>query len=66
MVARHDLGERYLLWSSSYPNAGSSWPSSGLSINEQLDGVPDDERGHILAENCAEWYGLPVPELATA
>ena len=62
--SRADVGVKALMWSSSYPNSTSSWPSSRMTIEDEFAGVPDDERRRILGENCAELYGLPVPAAA--
>ena len=62
--SRADVGVKALMWSSSYPNSTSSWPSSRLTIEDEFGCIPDDERRRILGENCAELYGLPVPTAA--
>ena len=62
--ARADVGVKALMWSSSYPNSTSSWPTSRLTIEDEFGGIPDDERRRILGENCAALYGIPAPTAA--
>ncbi len=62
--SRADVGVKALMWSSSYPNSTSSWPTSRLTIGDEFGGIPDDEQRRILSENYAELYGLPVPAAA--
>ena len=62
--ARADVGVKALMWSSSYPNSTSSWPSSRLTIEDEFGGIPDDERRQILGENCAALYGIRTPAAA--
>lgn len=61
IIARHDFGDDYLMWSSSYPASSTSWPNSGRAIADALDGIPASEHAQILGRTAAQWYGLSVP-----
>jgi len=66
---RNDIGVDRIMWSSDFPHLDSSWPESRRFLDDQLVGVPDDERRLIVAENCIRLYGLRdrlAPPLASA
>ncbi len=54
---RHRVGLTQMMWSSDFPHGGSDWPKSKVSIESQLEGVPDDERHLLLAGNALALYG---------
>jgi uncharacterized protein len=55
---RDAIGVDRMMWSSDFPHLDSSWPESQRFLDEQLAGVPDDERRLLAAENCIRLYGL--------
>jgi predicted TIM-barrel fold metal-dependent hydrolase len=55
---RHEVGLSQMMWSSDFPHGGSDWPNSKASIERQTDGVPDDERRMLVAENAMRLYGV--------
>ncbi|MCU1397699.1 MAG: hypothetical protein JWN62_808 [Acidimicrobiales bacterium] len=56
MANRHAVGVSQILWSTDFPHGGSDWPNSRTTATAQLDGVPDDEAGEILAGNALRLY----------
>ena len=55
---RHTIGVDNLLWESDYPHSDTTWPFSHRKVDEQMAGVPDDERRKITWENAARLYKL--------
>ena len=55
---RDSIGVDRIMWSSDFPHLDSSWPESQRFLDDQLAGVPDEERRRIVAENCIRLYGL--------
>lgn len=56
VINRHLIGLEHVLWSSDYPHNDSTWPRSQEMIDYLMQGVPDDERRMIVAENAAAMY----------
>jgi uncharacterized protein len=56
--ARYEIGVKNLMWSTDYPHPVSSWPNSQQIIEQQLKGLPDDERQLILEGNAARVWNL--------
>ena len=52
------LGVNNLMWSTDYPHPVSSWPNTQQIIEEQLKGLPEDERELILYGNAARVWNL--------
>ncbi|MEE9285852.1 MAG: amidohydrolase family protein [Dehalococcoidia bacterium] len=52
------IGEECIMWSNDYPHTDSTWPNSQQVIAREFEGVPEEARRKILAENCAELYGF--------
>ena len=55
---RKYLGTSNILWSTNFPLANSTWPSSRRHIDACFGGLPDDERREILFDNAAKLYSL--------
>lgn len=55
---RDVIGVENMLWSTDFPHPVTSWPNSQKIIQEQLEGVPDDERELILSGNAARVWNL--------
>ena len=55
---RKYLGTSNILWSTNFPMANSTWPSSRRHIDACFGGLPDDERREILFDNAAKLYSL--------
>lgn len=56
--ARYEIGVKNLMWSTDYPHPVSSWPNSQEIIEQQLKGLPDEERDLILEGNAARVWNL--------
>ena len=52
------LGVENIMWSSDFPHPVTSWPNSRKIIDEQLAGIPDDERELIVCGNAARVWNL--------
>jgi predicted TIM-barrel fold metal-dependent hydrolase len=46
------------MWSSDFPHPVTSWPNSRKIVEEQLEGVPADERKLIVSGNAARVWNL--------
>ena len=58
IVTRHLIGLDNIMWASDYPHSDTTWPHSKKFIDDQFEGVPDDERAKIVCTNAARLYGL--------
>jgi predicted TIM-barrel fold metal-dependent hydrolase len=56
--ARHYLGVDNILWSTNFPQATSTWPTTQETIAKSFAGVPEDERAKMLWGNAAQLYKL--------
>jgi predicted TIM-barrel fold metal-dependent hydrolase len=52
------MGVDQLLWGSDFPHQESEYPHSAKVIDENFNGVPEDERFKMLAGNAIRWFGL--------
>ena len=57
------VGDRCLLYSSDNPHWDTDWPHSVQKLRGR-DDLTEENKQRILCENAAEFYGLPVRELA--
>jgi predicted TIM-barrel fold metal-dependent hydrolase len=65
-IRNRDLvGVQTMMWSSDYPHSGADWPNSKLSVDSQLQGVPEDDARKILFENALRLYGLTADDMAS-
>jgi predicted TIM-barrel fold metal-dependent hydrolase len=55
---RHFIGLDRILWSTNFPQATSTWPTSRQAIARAFEGVPEAERRQILVDNAARLYKL--------
>ena len=55
---RDIIGVENIMWSTDFPHPVTSWPNSRKIIDEQLAGVPADERELILSGNAARVWNL--------
>lgn len=58
ILAREVIGLPTLLWGNDFPHHVSTWPHSQKILDDQLEGVPDDERHAIVCSNAQELYGF--------
>ena len=56
--SRRFIGTDNMMWSTNFPMATSTWPSSQDYIARSFTGVPDSERHKILYENAATLYKI--------
>lgn len=56
--ARHYLGVDNILWSTNFPQATSTWPTTQETIAKSFAGVPEDERAKMLWGNAAQLYKI--------
>ena len=52
------IGVENIMWSSDFPHPVTSWPNSRKIVEEQLEGVPADERELIVCGNAARVWNL--------
>ena len=55
---RYRLGVENIMWSTDYPHPVSSWPNSAGVVDQQMKGVPDEERALMVAGNAARVWNL--------
>jgi len=55
---RHFMGLDNLLWSTNFPQATSTWPTSHEVIGRCFEGLPEQERRQVLTDNAAKLYKL--------
>jgi predicted TIM-barrel fold metal-dependent hydrolase len=53
---RRFIGTGNIMWSTNFPLATSTWPSSKDYIDRAFAGVPDEERSQMLWRNAAALY----------
>ena len=58
VMNRHLVGLSQMMWSSDYFHIVCEWPNNWDTIDQDFEGVPEDEKHLILAGNAAEVYGL--------
>ncbi len=55
---RHRLDVKRLIWASDFPHQDSDWPESLRIIEENMAGVPADERYAMVAGNVIDFFHL--------
>jgi uncharacterized protein len=58
LQTRQYIGVDNLLWSTNFPQGTSTWPNTREVIGRCFEGIPDNERRQILADNAAKLYKL--------
>jgi predicted TIM-barrel fold metal-dependent hydrolase len=58
---RHRVGVHQLMWASDYPHSDSTWPHSRKVIEQDFEGVPDEELALLVGENAATLYAIAPP-----
>jgi len=56
--SREHIGVANMLWSTNFPQATSTWPESHRAIDRCFEGIPDQDRRHVLVDNAAKLYHL--------
>lgn len=47
-----------IMWSSDFPHSATDWPNSRETIDEIMEGVPEEERYQMLAGNAIRFFHL--------
>ncbi len=55
---RKHIGVDNMLWGSDFPHAESTWPQSKQFLDRIFEGVPEEERRKITADNAAKLFGF--------
>ena len=55
---RHHMGTDHLLWGSDFPHQESDWPDSMKIIDENFEGVSEEERYQMVAGNAIDFFHL--------
>lgn len=55
---RHEVGIDHIMWGSDFPHVVTYWPHSQDRLDQQMGGVPDDERRKMLSENLVGFLGI--------
>jgi predicted TIM-barrel fold metal-dependent hydrolase len=55
---RNRKGGKNIMWSSDYPHSETSWPKSAAEIDEQFEGLSEEERRPMLCDNARQFFGL--------
>jgi predicted TIM-barrel fold metal-dependent hydrolase len=58
ITGRRYIGVENILWSTNFPQATSTWPTTRDAIARSFQGVPDNERARMLWGNAAQLYRL--------
>ena len=46
------------MWSTDFPHIVTRWPNSLRVMEEQMAGVPEGEKRHMLAGNAVKFFRL--------
>jgi uncharacterized protein len=52
---RHDVGVDHIMWGGDFPHEPSHWPHSMEYMENQLAGVPEDEKRKMMCENAIQF-----------
>jgi len=55
---RHEIGVDRIMWSTDFPHVVSRWPRSLQTLEQQMAGVPEEERRRMVAGNAIRFFGL--------
>ena len=55
---RDVIGVDNMLWGSDFPHSESTWPQSKQFLDRIFDGVPEEDRRKITADNAAKMFGF--------
>jgi predicted TIM-barrel fold metal-dependent hydrolase len=55
---RHEIGVDRVMWGNDFPHAVGDWPNSRRVIEENFQGVPEEERYLMAVGNAVEFFHL--------
>ena len=55
---RDVIGVDNMLWGSDFPHSESTWPQSKQFLDRIFNGVPEEDRRKITADNAAKLFGF--------
>ncbi len=55
---RHEIGVAGIIWGSDFPHVVTHWPHSRRMLDQQMAGVPEQERHRMEVGNVLEFLGL--------
>ncbi len=55
---RHEIGVDHVIWGSDFPHVVTRWPDSRAVLDQQMAGVPADERHKMEADNLLAFLGI--------
>ncbi len=58
VACRHEIGVDILVWGSDFAHATGDWPHSQDLIEDMFQGVDEDDRRKMVAENAIRFFGL--------
>ncbi|HTJ65341.1 MAG TPA: amidohydrolase family protein [Alphaproteobacteria bacterium] len=56
------VNPRRLMWANDFPHSDSTWPWSQELLRAQTGMLSEQEKAWILRDNCAELYGIKLPQ----
>jgi predicted TIM-barrel fold metal-dependent hydrolase len=56
------VNPRRLMWANDFPHSDSTWPWSQELLRSQTGMLSEQEKAWILRDNCAELYGIKLPQ----
>ena len=62
VLARHITGVDTIYWGNDYPHAEGTWLGSQAAIEEQFEGVPDEDRAKMLGGTLAKIVGFDASQ----
>lgn len=57
-----ELNVERIMWANDFPHSDSTWPHSRELLTEHLSDLDPADARRIVRDNCAELFGLEVPE----
>ena len=59
---RHEIGVDHVMWGSDFPHVVTYWPNSRQVLDQQMAGVPAEERRKMEAANILDFLGVTQAE----
>jgi predicted TIM-barrel fold metal-dependent hydrolase len=55
---RYEIGVDHIIWGSDFPHVVTDWPNSQRALDEQMFGVPAEERARMESGNLLAFLGI--------